>query len=225
MSYELIVNSRTTQGKAVRASRRRGILPGVIYGHGQQTRLVEFPLPAFLKIYSDAGESSLISVKFEGSAETVAALIQDVQRDPVNDSVLHVDFHQVNLKEKIITQVPLLFEGIAPAVKELGAVLVKSLDHVEVECLPTDLISHITVDCSQLKTLDDAILVRDIHVPSTMTVRTKPEEIVASVQMTKAEEVTVEAAQSEAQAVESVEVVKKGKEHEQEGEESKDTAS
>ncbi len=224
MSYELVVNKRTVQGKAVRALRRQGKLPGVIYGHNQPTVSVEFPSSAFLKIWSDAGEASLITVKFEDSEASLAALIQDVQRDPINDGVLHVDFHQVNLNEKIVTEIPLVFEGVAPAVKDLGAVLVKSLDHVEVECLPTNLVSHITVDCSLLKTLDDSIFVKHLAVPSTITVRTKADEIVATVQMPRSEEVKVAEAVTESQAVEGVEVTKKGKEHEEEGEQSTDVA-
>lgn len=212
---ELKATQRTIQGKAVKQLRAQGRLPAVIYGYGINPMNVEVETPAFLKIFKDAGNSSLVSIALESQKAPMSVLIQSVQRDPVSDVVLHVDFHTVNLNETITADIPLVFDGIPPAVKEMGGILVKSIDHIEIECLPSNLVHELHVDLSGLKTYDDVVLVKDIAIPSTITVHTSLEEVVATVQPPRSDdELKALETPTEAQSVESVEVLKKGKDEE-----------
>ncbi len=212
---ELKATKRTIQGKAVKQLRAQGRLPAVVYGYGTDPMNVEVETPAFLKTFKDAGNSSLVSLALADQVAPMSVLIQNVQRDPISDAVLHVDFHTVNLNETITTEIPLVFDGIPPAVKEMGGILVKSIDHLEIECLPANLVHELHVDLSGLKTYDDVVLVKDIVVPSTITVHTSLEEVVATVQPPRSDdELKALETPTEAQSVESVEVIKKGKDEE-----------
>jgi len=209
------VNIRTIVGKAVKQLRTQGHLPAVIYGYGTDPMNVQVETPAFIKVLKQAGNSSLVSLALPDQAAGMSVIIQNVQKDPISDALVHVDFYKVNLNETITTEVPLEFDGIAPAVKELGGILVKSIDHLEVECLPANLVHELHVDLSGLKTYDDVVLVKDIKVPSTITVKTSPDEVVATVQPPRSEEdLKALETPTESQGVESVEVLKKGKDEE-----------
>ena len=127
----------------------------------------------FNKILKTAGETTLFKI-FIDSNGTVGVdgekfrnvLIYDIFRDPVKDDVRHVDFYEVKMDEKIIKKVPVIFTGSSPAVVDLGGVLVKSMQELEVRALPAYLPHDISVDISVLKTFDDNILVRDIRLPN-----------------------------------------------------------
>jgi len=99
----------------------------------------------------------------------------------------HADFYQVNMKEKITTEIPLHFIGEAKAIKELGGTLIKDMDSLEVECLPSDLVDHIDVDISVLNTYDDAIRVSDLQLPKGITMVHHTNEMIAAVKEPKVE--------------------------------------
>jgi large subunit ribosomal protein L25 len=106
---------------------------------------------------------------------------------------MHVDFYEVRLTEKVKTMPRLEFVGNSPAAAAGLGVLIHGMTSVEVECLPTELISSITVDVSALETLDDVITVADLPVPDSVTVLADPSEMVASVVPTRMEVVEEEA--------------------------------
>jgi len=208
----LRATERTIVGKKNRTLRATAVIPGVVYGHGQATQLVALPRGAFQKVFGAAGESSLVDLHVD-DAPVRKVLIHDVQHDPLTGEPMHVDFYLVNMAEKLTAEVPLIFVGESPAVKELGGVLVRALDHVKVECLPQDLIHELSVDLSTLKTFDDVIRVSDLTAPTGVTILAHRDEVVTKVQAPRAEEeaVKVEAA-PEAEAVAAVEVGAKKKE-------------
>ena len=115
-------------------------------------------------------------------------LINDIQRHPLSGQIIHIDFYKVKMTEKLTTDIPLVFVGESKAVKELGGILVKTLDHVKVECLPQDLVHELTVDLSSINTFDDAIHVSDLSLPSGLKVLTHGEEAIARVQPPRTEE-------------------------------------
>lgn len=160
-------------------------IPAVIYGKGVENVSLKLGKVEFEKAFAKAGESNLISLDF-GSGP-VNVVIKDTQRDVLKGTFAHVDFYQVNMKEKITAEIPLHFSGEARAVRELGGIFVKNVDHVEVECLPGALVDHIDVDISSLNTFDDAIRIKDLILPSGMAVTSEPEEMVAAVREPKAE--------------------------------------
>lgn len=161
-------------------------LAAVIYGKGVESKSLKLKQAEFDKIFTTAGESNLI--KLELPEGTVNVLVKDLQRDVVKHVVTHVDFYQVNMKEKVNAEIPLHFVGEAKAIKELGGVLIKEVNEVKVECLPGDLLDHIDVDISVLQTFDDVIRVADLSLGKGMEMMLDPETIVAMIAEPKTQE-------------------------------------
>lgn len=179
-AIKLNANNRTVIGKQVKQLRAAGKLPAVIYGHGLESRSVELSYAEFEKAYKAAGWSSLLDLAVEGGAP-LKVLIQDAQQDPLTDKFTHVDLREVNMKEKLETEVMLRFVGESPAVKELGAVLVKNADKIKVRCLPSDLVHEIDVDLSKLKGFGDRVSIKDIVPPSGVEFISKTDDALATV--------------------------------------------
>ncbi len=174
----LSVKIRKDLGRKVKTLRRKGVLPAILYGPKTKSIPLEIDLKEFEKIYKEAGESSLISLKVNNKKTLV--LIHEVQRDPLTNEFSHVDFYQAPLKEKVEATVPLVFEGEAAAVKELGGTLVKNITEVEVKALPQNLPHEIKVNVNVLKTFEDDILIKDLKVSKEVEILKNPDEIVAS---------------------------------------------
>lgn len=179
MPFSLTAKTRVG-GKADEA-RTMGEIPGVVYGGDRTTTtVVSVQGTDFIRLYNEAGESTLIDFSIDGGAP-VKVLVQSVQLDPIKNLPVHVDFRQINMNKPMEVDVELNFVGEAPAVKDLAGTLNKALDTVTVTCLPKDLVSEITVDLSALKTFDDAIRVKDLVVPAGITIETDPEQTLAKV--------------------------------------------
>ena len=216
----LAAKIRKTLGKKVKALRKRGILPAVLYGTKiKETIPLEINLKEFEKVYKDAGESSLISLEAypstgSGQAKKFLVLIHEIARDPLTDKPIHIDFYQPSLEEEIEARVPLIFEGEALAVKDLGGTLVKNISEVEVKALPQNLSHEIKVDIGNLKTFEDNILIKDLIVSKEVKILKEPEEIVAKV--TQPEKVEEELEKPVEEKVEEVEQIKKRPEEKEE---------
>ena len=141
----------------------------VVYGPGVESKSLSVKRIDLEKIFAIAGESNLINLSIETIGD-VKVLIKDIQRSVLKNIMTHVDFYQVNMTKKITTTIPLVFVGESKAVKELGGVLIKNMDELEVECLPSDLVDHIEVNIAALAELHDAIFVRDLKVASSMEI-------------------------------------------------------
>jgi len=170
---------RKNSGKKVKALRKKGVLPAVLYGPKLNSIPLELDLKEFEKVYKEAGESSLVSLK-EDSKEFLV-LIYDVARDPLTLVPRHVDFYQPDLEKEVEAKVPIIFEGEAPAIKDLGGTLVRNIAEVEVKALPQKLPKEIRVDVTDLKTFEDRILVKNLSLPEGVKVLKEPDEIVAYV--------------------------------------------
>jgi len=219
---KLKVKKREILGKKVKKLRKRGILPGVLYGPKIKNIPLEIGLREFNNVYKEAGESSLISLQIEEKEFPV--LIHDVRRDPLTGTFLHVDFYQPILTEEVEATVPLVFEGEAPAVKELGGTLVREIQEIEVKALPQNLPHEIKVNIEKLKTFDDEILIKDLELPEKVKIDREPNEIVAVV--TPPEKVEEELEKPIEEKVEEVKEAeekeeKKGEEKEEEKSKSK----
>lgn len=161
--------------------RLKSVIPAVIYGHGTENKNVQVDYNSFHKAFKAAGESTLLDLEIEGDG-TVKALVKDWQVEPLSNRYTHVDFYQVNLKEKLKTEVALNFIGESPAVKEQGGSIIKTLDSVLVECLPMDLVHSIDVDVSVLKNFDDMIAVKDLAVPPGIEILENADEVIVKVE-------------------------------------------
>jgi large subunit ribosomal protein L25 len=211
-TLELKTEKREIKGKKVSTLRSNGFIPAVVYGKGVEPISLTISLRDFSKLYKEAGESSLVDLLIED--KTLKVLVSDVQLDPLTDQPVHVDFHKVNLTEEITANVPLRFENeeIAPAIKELGGVLVKEKDEIEVECLPTNIPHEIVVDVTSLATFDDIIHVSDLPIPSNVKLLTDGEEVVSLVKPPRSEEELESLNQEVVEDVEKVESVDEGSE-------------
>jgi len=187
-------------------------IAAVVYGPDVKNASIELDHTEFKKVLKQAGESSLIELNVEGEKEKRLVLVHEVQKDPVEDYFIHVDFLQPNLKEETEAEVPLVFEGDAPAVKDLGGTLVKNMSEIEVSALPQDLPHEIKVSLEGLKTFEDRILVKDLILPNNVKATANPEEIVALV--AAQENVEEELASEIKENVEDIEKVEKEKKEE-----------
>jgi large subunit ribosomal protein L25 len=158
--------------------RKNGAIAAVMYGHGQAATMLWIERLAFEKLYAIAGESTIISLDISGKKKNI--LVHDVSFDPLSHRANHIDFMEVKMNEIIEVAVPLEFVGVAPAVKELGGILIKTLEEVEVSCLPKDLPQHLSVDLQLLKTFDQSIHVGDIVLPEGVKMLTGADTVVAT---------------------------------------------
>lgn len=204
---------RKISGKKVKVLREKDVLPAVLYGPKIKPQSLEIDLKKFEKVYEAAGESSLISLEIDGKKALV--LIHEVARDPLAGKPIHVDFYQPRLEEEVEVTVPIVFEGEALAVKDLGGTLVKNTSEIEVKALPQNLPHEIRVDVSQLKTFEDNILIKDLKLPEEVKILKESEAILAFVAPPeKVEEELVKPIEEKVEEVEKVEEKKVEKEEE-----------
>lgn len=210
METKLQASPRTIQGKKLRALRAQGVLPAVVYGPKEKALSIGLSQKEFEKLFKDAGESTLITLTGLGDAKEV--LVHDVSYDPVLGIPLHVDFYAVEKGKMLTVHVPVEFEGEAPVLKLGTAMLTKVLHEIEVECLPSDLPQHVTVDLSSLTEIGSSIHVKDINPIRGVTFIADPEDVV--VVINAALEETEEVAEGPDMA--AIDVEKKGKKEEEE---------
>lgn len=185
---KLTIQKRTGDAAAVRAT---GSIPAVFYGPKAESTPITVNGPEFMKVWRQAGESSVITLT--GLGEDHDALIHDISKDPVKDTVTHVDFYVIEKGKKVQVAVPLEFVGESAAVKTLGGALIKVIHELEIEAMPKDLPHAIEVDISSLVDFDAQIKVSDIKLPAGVTAQVDADEVVALVSAPK-EEVEEESA-------------------------------
>lgn len=211
--YLLKARTRPVSREQLGALRKQGMIPAVVYGHGVPSLPIAVPALPFRKVFLEAGESTLIDLAIDDQP-AVKTLIQEIQREPATDAIVHVDFHQVKMTEKVELDVALSFVGEAPAVKELGGTLVKARDSLKVRCLPTDLVKEIAVDVSVLKAFDEPLRVKDLTVPSGLEVLDPSEDSVVYVEAPRSEKEIEELSSAVTEDVSQVEKIEKPKEEE-----------
>lgn len=205
---QLNVTTRESRKKQVQQLRDQGIIPGIVYGHKKDNKIVQVALKDLQKAYREAGESSLIDLVID--AETpLKVVIHAIDKDHVTDAIQHVDFYAVTMTEKIHSEVMLNFIGEPPAVKTLGGIFVKNKDHLNIVCLPGALIKQLDVDCTILKTFDDVIYIKNIPLPDGVEIDGNVEDIVAVVTPPRSDEEIAALSQSVSEDVSKVEGVTK----------------
>jgi len=191
---------RTILGRKVATLRRDAKIPANIYLRGSESTPITLDKKEFSKLYTSAGETTLIELGIDGEKATHPVLIRDVQRHPVTAEFVHVDFQQVDLKQKVTANIPVIAIGESEAIKA-GGVLVMAYNELEVEALPTDLPEHFEVDLSKLVSIGDSITVADLsYDKNKVSISIEPEEVLATIQAQeeeKAEEVVAEPAEVE----------------------------
>ncbi len=158
-----------------RKLRKNGMLPVILYGVKRESVPLSVDTKDFYKLYKEAGESTIISLEIEGEKKKPSVLIYDIQKDPLKGNIIHADLYEPDLKEKVEAEVPLVFVGESPAVKDMEGTLIKNTDSINVSALPQDLPHEIEIDVSKLKTFDDVICVKDLKLPPGVEVSYDPE--------------------------------------------------
>lgn len=203
----LKANKRTELRRQLSSIREKNMIPGVLYGPKVQGIHVSVDEKEFEKAYSEAGETSLLNLELEG--KQVPVLIHEIQKHPVQDNVVHVDFYQPALDKKVDIMVPLVFIGEAPAVQELGGTFIKYMQEIEVSALPQSIPHEIMVAIGGLKTFEERILVKDLVFPEGVATKRHGEDPIC--QVVPAEDVEKELEAPAQENVEDVKLVEKEK--------------
>lgn len=185
--------------------RRAGLLPAVFYGRKATSTPIVLGEKDFHKVWKQAGETGIISLT--GEWGDLPTLINDVDLHPLTGAPRHVDFYVIEKGQKVKVKVPLEFVGVSPAVKDLGANLIKVLHQLEIEAEPKNLPRHIEIDISSLDAFGKVIMAKDIVLPNGVSLVVSPDDVIASVYEPK-EEVVEEVPAD----LSTIEVQKKGKE-------------
>ena len=189
----------------VASLRQAGKLPAIFYGPKEKSTPITVPTVDFIKVFKKAGESSVVILK-EGSHEH-ETLIYDVDVHPVTGAPRHADFYVIEKGKKVKVNVPLVFEGVSPAVKDKGGILIKVLRELQIEASPKDLPHEIKVSIASLAELNSVITAKEINLPANVILIAHADEIVASIAEAKEEVEEVKPIDMSA-----IEVTKKGKE-------------
>lgn len=202
----------SVRDKAVSAKnlRREGKLPVEFYGHGVQNMSLTTNYGDFRRMFKVAGTNTVIDMEVEGNGKK-SVLVHRVDRDPVTGNIQYVEVINVRMDEEITTMIPLRLEGQAPAVKELGLILVQNMDEVEVTCLPAYLPHELTVSLDSLVDINSGLYVSDIKAPANVKIVSDPEQSLVSLSAPQ-EEIVEPVAEVDVSAVEVTSEKKEGEE-------------
>jgi len=179
----LDVQERTIFGKKLGALRRSGITPLHIYGGGAPSLSLQVETSTLIQTLAQVGRTRPLTIRAGGDEHFV--MVREVQFHPVTDRLLHVDLIQISQTQLVQATVPIVFEGEAPGARSSDAMLVQDLHEVQVEALPLDLPTSFRVDISILANVDSSIHVRDLELPSKVTLVTDAEQRIAAVVPTR----------------------------------------
>ena len=221
---KLKVEKRKVLGKQVKKLRRTGIIPANVYGKKIKSQSLQVDGKEFDNIYKEVGETGLVDIEIDSKVTPV--LIQNVQKD-FRGNVLHADFYQVDLTQKVKATVPLEIIGEPKAVTDKLGILMHIVSEVEVEALPENLPENIPVNVEHLANIDDQIIVSDLKAPEGVEILTDAGQVVSKIgelvtkeaqEQAAAEEAAAEAASAESGAAEGEAVPAEGAEPKPEGE-------
>jgi len=186
-TIDLSARPRTVLGKKVKRLRREGIVPANIYSHNVTSTAIEVPHQELRRVIRSAGHTGLVRINLDGERAPRTTVIRSIQRKFTTGDVIHVDFQEVSLTEKMTVRVPVMLIGTAP-VSDLGGLVVQILDHVEVECLPGDIPSHFEADISGMIEMTSQVQARDLPLPENVTLLSDDTLLIASVTIETQEE-------------------------------------
>lgn len=178
---DLTANTREIRGKKVKTLRRHGITPVHVFGHGIEPEALQCDTIDLQKVLAQAGSTGIVGLKVDKSRKKRNVMVREVQKEPLSGQLLHVDFYQIRMEEKLKVDVPIILTGEAPALKLKENFLSHELDSLSVECLPDDIPNHIEVDVSILEEADQSIYVEDIVLGEEITVLNNPDQLVAKI--------------------------------------------
>lgn len=204
--HSVKLSPRTQIGKKVSVLRRQGFVPVHVYGADIESAALQVEDKTLVRLLAQVGTNVPISVEYDGGDQKNICFVREVQRHPVTEEIIHVDFLRVDVSQKISAEVPVILDGTAPGVAQLGGVLLQNLQSLLVEALPMEMPSAFHVDITLLEDFEKTIVVGDVAATGDVTILNDPEEMIARVAPPRIE--VVEIAQEglgEGEEVEGVE--------------------
>ncbi len=186
--HTLQAKKRDLLGRSTKQLRQQGLVPAGVYGNGFTSANLQVNAKEFLSVYHQVGESSLLYLQTPDEPDR-PVLVSEVVFNPVSGDLVHVGFHQVNLKEKVTAPVAVKIVGEAQAEKDKLGIMVQQLDEIEIEALPTDMPEGITVDVSSLSEVGSQILVSDLTLDPKLSIKTPQDSIIVKIADLAKEEV------------------------------------
>jgi len=199
---ELLATTRQTLGKKVRFLRRQGITPVHLFGHNVESVALQCDTAQLKRVLAQTGRTRLISLNLDEAKKPRNVVIREVQREPRTSELLHVDFYQVSMAEKIRVEVPIVSIGEAPALKLKESFLLQELNSLSVECLPGEIPNRVDIDLTSLTEVGQAIHVKDIMLDKEGTILNNPEQLVVKISARHIEKL-VEEVEKEKEEVEA----------------------
>ena len=175
------LDPRIITGKKVKQLRRQGVIPVHLYGADIQPSNLQIDGRALNRLLPQVGTNIPVSIEVEDQEMENICFVREVQRHPVTDEVIHVDFLRVDVTRTVSAEVPLALTGVSPAVTQMAGTLLQNIQSLSIEALPMDMPAEVPVDISVLIDFDTTLLVGDIEVPGNVTVLNDPEETLVRV--------------------------------------------
>ena len=202
---ELTVTNRETLGKKVKHLRRQGITPVHLFGHGIKSLALQCGTGELERVLGQAGQTRLISLKLDKEKKPRSVVVREFDRDWRKGQLVHVDFYQVKMEEKIKLEVPVVLVGEAPALKSKATMLEHELGALTVECLPAKIPANLKVDISSLTEPEQAMRVKDVVLDKDITVLNNPELVVVKISVRPVEKVEEEVVEELVEVAEEAE--------------------
>ena len=177
----LKLDRRTVIGKKVKQLRRQGVIPVHIYGADMGPENLQVEDLTLNRLLPQIGSNIPVSVEYEGQGDEKVCFVREVQRNPVTDDVIHVDFLRVDVTQTVSAEVPLVLTGSSLAVTEMAGTLLQNVQSLLIEALPMNMPAEVIVDISSLIDFDASIPVSDVAVPGNVTVLNDPDDTIARV--------------------------------------------
>jgi large subunit ribosomal protein L25 len=177
----LKVSQRETLRKKVKALRRSGLIPLNLYGLGMPSRTLQCDSPTVTTAVGKVGHHLPLVLEMPESGTTEVVLVREIQRDPITNSLIHVDFQRIDVSEKTTGNIPVVLIGEAPAIRARGGILNQTTQYLPVECLPMDMPKRIEVDITHLENLGQSIRVAEIDIGPNVTILSDPEDFIVRI--------------------------------------------
>ena len=204
-AHTLKLERREITGKKVKRLRRAGIIPAHVYGADIQPASLQVEERELNRLLPQVGANIPVSVEYDGQDGENICFVREVQRHPVSDEIIHVDFMRVDVTRAVSAEVPLALVGTSAAVSQMAGTMLQSLQTLLIEALPMNMPAEIPVDISVLADLDSSLSVRDITVPGDVTVLNDPDDAVIRVAAPRLEAETFEGEEGESAEGEAAE--------------------
>ena len=196
-TFSIVAEPREITGKAVSKLRRQRLIPGVVYGPGMKPQSLQVRARDFDQTYLRAGSTQLVDLSVGEGGTSRKVFIHAVQRNPINHQATHIDFVEVNLREEMTVNVPVVLVGESPAVRNGDGALLHHSEHITLKSLPMNIPQLIELDVSGLTEIGQSLYVSDLELPENITLMSNPDDLVVRIIESKVEAEVVEAEEAE----------------------------